>query len=235
MDMNMDMDLPLLASWTPVANSRAVIYGWLASLFAQELDENQFRRYGQGEAGELLRLLSDSGLDEESQRLRAAIAAFSQERHAFIDLRSDFSQLFLLDGQHSALPYASFYLESDKGLYGEAEKRMRAYLAACGLQVDKSFHEPADHLAVFLALMEKWAREGSAQAHDSIASHAHEQTLFLQEALLAWLPRFVARCQQAPTLDSDFYPALAALLLAFVTEDLDYLQQISQQALPLAS
>ena len=101
---------------------------------------------------------------------------------------------------------------------------MRAFLAEGGLQVQADFREPADHLAVYLAALAHWSRTMAGLADEAAqAEAASQQAEFLATALLSWLPEFVARCQ-AIRVSSDFYPALAALLLAFVTADAEALQ-----------
>lgn len=219
--------MDLINSWAQTAQERSKVYHWFADLFAQELPEAPFLAYCQGEADNFLSALSEVGLAEESQNFQAAIANLQQQKCTFMDLKADFAHLFLLDGSNAALPYASYYLEKDHQLYGAAEERMSHFLQECGLQVDKRFKEPADHLAVYLALMAKWSQQdGGLTKINAIHHQAHEQAQFLQEALLPWLPEFVSRCQVFSSLSSQFYPALAALLLAFVEEDQYYLQQL---------
>jgi TorA-specific chaperone len=98
---------------------------------------------------------------------------------------------------------------------------MRDFLAARELAIQADFREPADHLAVPLALMAELA--GKDAAAGDIAAVATAQASFIRSAVLEWLPHFVARCQQArPRLD--VYPALAALLLGFVRADVAFLE-----------
>lgn len=218
--------MDLIHSWAQTAQERSKVYDWLADLFAQELPEKTFLAYCQGDADDFLAALSQIGLAEASDNFQAAIADLQQQKQTFIDLKADFAHLFLLDGKEAALPYASYYLEENHHLYGAAEARMRHFLQQCGLKVDARFKEPADHLAVYLALMGKWAQQDSTLSEiNAICHQAHEQARFLQEALLSWLPEFVSRCQQVGALSSQFYPALAVLLLAFVKADQHDLQQ----------
>lgn len=79
--------------------------------------------------------------------------------------------------------------------------------------------EPADHLAVFLAVFAHWLQT-ERQAPTNAAA---EQARFLEEALLNWLPLWKERCRQLH-LKTKVYPALAALLLAFVQADKAYLR-----------
>ncbi|MCB1946388.1 MAG: molecular chaperone TorD family protein, partial [Thauera sp.] len=107
------------------------------------------------------------------------------------------------------------------------EARMRDFLDASGLSIQADFREPADHLAVPLALMAELA--GAASSVEDIPTAAATQADFLRTAVLDWLPRFVERCQQArPRFD--VYPALAALLLGFVRADVTFLEDVGGSA-----
>jgi TorA-specific chaperone len=100
---------------------------------------------------------------------------------------------------------------------------MRDFLTASGLSIQADFREPADHLAVPLALMAELA--GKDASAEDIPAAAAAQAAFIRAALLDWLPRFVERCQQArPRFD--VYPALAALLLGFVRADVAFLEDV---------
>ena len=220
----MTADDTLLAAWPAICQQRARFYDWFCALFARELDAAQIAAYGRGEAAPLLDACEQLGLAGAATRVQQAIAGFSLFAQARIELAADFAQLFLLDQRSAALPYASFYLSEGQRLYGPQEEAMRAFLAEGGLQVQADFREPADHLAVYLAALAHWSRVTAELADVATqTAAARQQAEFLVTALLSWLPEFVARCQ-AIRVSSDFYPALAALLLAFVEADAAALQ-----------
>ena len=217
--------------WRLANRQRAQLYGWFASLYAAEVSEVALEGYlGDGYQPRYAGL-SDLGLGAGVARLQAAIEALRTLPLARLELAADFAQLFLLDAKTGALPYASVYEDEGKGsvLYGAAEERMRSFLAESGLAIQADFREPADHLAVYLALVAKLAEQDAEQGIDSIdfATAAFEQLSFLQAGLLGWLEAFVQRCQQArPRFD--FYPALATLLHGFVREDVLFLDDVAQ-------
>lgn len=204
------------ADWQLAARQRALVYGWLSTLYAAELPPKTLSAYVAGEAAPLLDGLAALGLGAEAGRLRAAIAGLGGTPHAALELAADFAQLFLLDARAGALPYASAYEGDDPRFCGEAEARMRAFLAESALAIREGFREPADHLAIHLAIMARLV-EQHGRATD-VATAARDEAAFLRDALLDWLPEFARRCERAKA-QSDFYPALAALLLAFVRED----------------
>ena len=217
-------DTLLATQWPAICQQRARFYDWFCALFARELDAAQIAAYGRGEAAPLLDGCARLGLADAANRVQQAVAGFNLLDQARIELAADFAQLFLLDQRSAALPYASFYIDAGQRLYGPQEAAMRAFLAEGGLQVQADFREPADHLAVYLAALAHWSRTMAKLADEAAqAEAARQQAEFLATVLLSWLPEFVARCQ-AIRVSSDFYPALAALLLAFVTADAEALQ-----------
>ena len=214
------------AEWQFASTQRAGLYGWFSRLYAEEVSDEMFRSHFADGGFAPFAGLAELGLGAEVQRLDAAIAALRAEALPRLELAADFAQLFLLDGKTSALPYASAYEGKDTAspLYGAAEARMRDLLAARALAIQADFREPADHLAVPLALMAELA--GKDAAAGDIPAAAAAKVAFIRAALLDWLPRFVERCQQArPRFD--VYPALAALLLGFVRADAAFLEDVS--------
>ena len=213
------------AEWRFASTQRAGLYGWFSRLYAQEVTDELFRSHFADGGFAPFAGLAELGLAAEVQRLDDAVAALRAEQLPRLELAADFAQLFLLDGTTSALPYASAYAGKDAAspLYGAAEARMREFLTARKLAIQADFREPADHLAVPLALMAELA--GAASSAEDIPIAAAAQADFLRTAVLDWLPRFVERCQQArPRFD--VYPALAALLLGFVRADMAFLGDV---------
>lgn len=208
--------------WVAVSRSRADFYAWFSALFTAELTDDALAAYRRGDASDLLAALDAVGLTEEVTRLHRAVHAWDALPLLRLELAADFSRLFLLDARDAAAPYASAYL--DRQLYGEPHAQMRAFLASGGLRVHTDFKEPADHLAVFLAFLENNIRKA---AHASVPERRQAIALqadFLNNALLSWLPQFNMRCQALRTQTaSDFYPAAAALLLAFARADAESL------------
>lgn len=212
--------------WQFASRQRAGLYGWFARLYAEEVSEQMYLSHFANGGFAPFAGLAELGLAAEVQRLDAAIAALRAEQLPRLELAADFAQLFLLDGKTSALPYASAYEGKDAAspLYGAAEARMRDFLAARALTLQADFREPADHLAVPLAVMAELADKDAAA--EDIAMVAAAQAGFIRTALLEWLPHFVARCQKAlPRFD--VYPALAALLLGFVRADVAFLEDVA--------
>ncbi|WP_449191729.1 molecular chaperone TorD [Thauera sp.] len=217
--------------WQLAGAQRSRLYGWFSVLYALEVSEQMFETYFASARFAPFAGLGELGLEVELERLEAATAALRGLDLPRLELAADFAQLFLLDARTGALPYASAHCGDDVGdtarLYGDTEALMRNFLAEHALAIDPGFREPADHLAVPLAFMaDVAARDASCT---DIAAAARAQAGFLNAALLAWLPRFAERCVQARP-QSDFYPALAALLVRFVKADLSFLEDVAGSA-----
>lgn len=213
------------AEWTHTCQQRAGVYAWFSTLYAAELPREMLNRYLAGEAATLLASLSAIGMDSESQRLLAAVQSLSGIAFGHLELAADFAQAFLLDAKTGALPYASCYDAGDSSFCGPSEQRMRELLTRSSLTLQEDFKEPADHLAIYLAALAKFLEQTGGE---SPATQAVDQAAFLQDALMGWLPAFVDKCQKLST-QFDFYPALAALLLAFVRQDLAFLEDMATQ------
>lgn len=215
--------------WSAISRSRAAVYAWFSALFALELSDDAVAAYRQGKAAALLDGFEGIGLSAQASRLRQALQGWAALPDLRVELAADFTRLFLLDTRDAAAPYASAYL--DKQLYGAPHQQMQDFLRSGGLQVQADFKEPADHLAVYLAFMEDNVRKAAETAGAERLQAVALQTDFLNEALLSWLPQFDARCQALrPQMLSDFYPAAASLLLAFVTLDAATLGPTNQAA-----
>ncbi|MBN8440663.1 MAG: molecular chaperone TorD [Thauera sp.] len=214
------------AEWELASAQRSRLYGWFSALYAEEVQEALFEKHFSGGSFEPFEGVSALGLAGEVRRLEAAITALHDVPLARLELAADFAQLFLLDARSGALPYASAY-EGDASaarLYSAAEAKMRELLASRALAICSTFREPADHLAVLLSLQAHLAQHQCAAG--DIHAAAQEQADLLRTALLNWLPRFVARCQQVKPR-FDFYPALATLLLGFMRADLSFLEDLA--------
>jgi len=215
--------------WAAASQGRADIYAWFSTLFSAELSDDAVAAYRQGQAEALLAGFDGIGLSAQAGRLRRALRGWAALPHLRMELAADFTRLFLLDARDAAAPYASAYLDSQ--LYGEPHRQMQAFLGSGGLRVQAGFKEPADHLAVFLAFMEDNARKATHAGAADRREAAGLQADFLNSALLSWLPRFEARCQALRgETASDFYPAVAALLLAFATADAAILEAADETA-----
>lgn len=206
--------------WQAANAARIALYRWFADIFARELTSATLNDWQYNHAYDsIYNVFSSLGLEQYSKRVKVAIDSLKQfpKDEQAIELAADFAQLFLLSGDDSAPPYASYYLSSDKHLYGEPTAHMRRFLDSQKLSLHPEFREPDDHLSVYFMVMSLWINSSSEQNLEMVST-AQEQIDFLDTALLNWLPKFTAHAYKI-NVKIDFYPALVALAEQFILED----------------
>lgn len=115
------------------------------------------------------------------------------------DLDYQFSLLFEGQGAMPVPPWGSVYLDQEKLLMGESQKRYRQFLHHNGLTLNSGINEPEDQfglmLMAFAILVEKKQLIAAKQ--------------LITEHLLIWCPTYLDRLKQNEI--SLFYQALAVI------------------------
>jgi len=203
--------------------ARAVVYEFLSSLFAKELDESFIKKLTTVQGREFLSSLAlEPTLTVSINTIANKLMTLNTEQ-ARLELAADFCGLFLIDGKACASPYAGQYIKddlskidtgpnikkSDRALvFGELHQLMMTYLEKSNIQISSDFPEPADHIAVILAYL----------AHLSLhASHVN-QVNFINVYVLSWLNDFTKQVKLHD--QSGFYNAVAELTLQWVKLDI---------------
>ena len=213
--------------WQAANTARATLYRWFAELFARELTKTNLTQL-QAQYPSLHAAFSDLNLEPQSAALQTALENLQviPAPDRALELAADFAHLFLLSGHQSAPPYASYYLESDQMLYGKPAQQMSEFLASHKLDLHPEFREPKDHLSIYLQVMSLWIKS-SVDEQVNLIEMAVQQQHFLEDALLSWLPKFAARCQHI-RVKTQVYPAIIDLLLHFVQEDRQALEDMAE-------
>ena len=139
-----------------------------------------------------------------------------------LDLAAAFTRLFSgVAGQRTVPPYESFYAHDSGRLFQEPAEKSAETLAALGTRVSESFSEPADHVAVQLAIMAELVRRGGPRL-----KNLADQRRFLDRRLLSWVSDFRDACAEFDR--SGFYAAAADSLVAFLRGDARHLVRRDQ-------
>jgi len=157
----------------------ATIFEWLAGLFAAAPAPEAVADLRRGAAAAAIdRLAADPRLAPALRALSAAIAAGGSDEAAAHRLSRAWGRLFLgLGGPETVPPYESAF-HGDGRLFQAPTAEMDRLLADHDLAVGAEVREPADHLAIELALA----------AHLTAADHPDRRRLVGR--LAAWVPRF---------------------------------------------
>ena len=185
-------------------------------------------------ASSLLEALSQAfaypvnGLAETTAALRAldadAIGAHAGLLNEALALAGDFAtqtdeqlaytRLFIGSMRMEAPPYASYYLEQDHTLYGQAAIEVQAIYNEFGIELDSAEIAPPDHLRYLLAFLSLLARRYEETGE---AAFAEAYADFRDAYLLTWVDdckALVDRCAEEPR----YYPALMALIVAVLKD-----------------
>ena len=202
-----EMSLP-----APVSRKaeRAAVYRLFSSLFARELRAETITELARAAAGAAAPLAEDAALRPLFDHFKAMA---EDPEAAERDLSGAFSFLFLgAGGPQSAPPYESVFTSESGRTCQEATALMARELASLDLRVEGEFREPADHIAIEMAV--------AATLIESDCS-LERQTRFLKDRLHSWLPDFAAACARGDR--TGFYVAAAKAAASFVSDDLDRL------------
>lgn len=180
----------------------AMTWGWLSALFARPPSATALAAHRVGPLAALLaELATDPVLAPSIVEIRAAIA--DDDEAAARRVAIAHGRLFDGIGGPETVPLHESAHVGDGRLFGPAVTDMERLLAAHDLSVGGEAHEPADHLAIELALMAR------------LAASDHPDRTVLAARLAGWVPRFADACE---VHDRCGFHAAAARLLATLIE-----------------
>lgn len=207
--------------------ARAMVYNFLSSLFAKEVNTDLVAQLTSKEGQHFLSSLSlEAKLAAPIDAIKTKLAQLDSEE-SLLELAADFCGLFLVDGRTSVSPYAGQYIANSSSrvsngdaisgkkradkiqIFGELHQQMTEFLTNSNMQIHSNFPEPADHLAVMLAYLGELC----------LSTSAENQISFIETYLMTWLGEFT---QQVKTHDpSYFYTAVAELTLEWIKLDIN--------------
>ncbi|MCG8508375.1 MAG: molecular chaperone TorD family protein [Rhodospirillales bacterium] len=190
---------------------RAVIYRLFSDLFARELRAEVITGLAELADVPAAAWATEPGLQPVFEQIRAMA---DDPEAASKDLAGVFAYLFLgAGGPYSAPPYESVYVGERGRVCREPVAAMERQLANMDLHVLQEFPEPADHVAVELAI--------AAALVEAVAPPA-QLTEFLENRLNRWLGDFAATCARYDR--HGFYATTARAAAEYVAADLERLQ-----------
>ena len=149
-----------------------------------------------------------AGLLDEALTLADGFATQTDEQLAY-------TRLFIGSMHMEAPPYASYYLEQEHTLYGQAAVEVKAIYNEFGIELDPKEIAPPDHLRYLLAFLSLLARRYEETGEPAFAEAYAD---FRDAYLLTWIDdckALVDRCAEEP----GYYPALMALIVAVLKDE----------------
>ncbi|MCL1798815.1 MAG: molecular chaperone TorD family protein [Eggerthellaceae bacterium] len=165
-------------------------------------------------AGATPRIDEGIGLLEEW----AAQAGAKAPQETAAGLSAEWFRLFVGAGEPAAPPWASYYLERDPVLFSKSTLGVRQHYAAHGLELERKYHEPDDHLGLMLQFLSVVAAKENealcAGAGEGAAALKDERQGFVSTYILPWVGTWQQRVDASST--GPFYRGLAILVSEMV-------------------
>lgn len=203
-----------------IHRQRAAVYQWFSQLLFRELDEEQLIRLESGESRKwLASLTAIPGLSVDVKNLERSLVRALRRESRQLELAADYASLFLLEPPGGVSPYAGHYPHTTTP---EERKEMNVLLVEYGLTPQDN--EPADHIAVQLALMARMVTKKETLS---------AQYYFLHHHIMCWAPLLRESCLQRD--EEGVYPQAVNVITHFMREDELYLESLLMDDFYLSS
>ncbi len=221
-----------------IALRRSTIYAFLSS-FYNSVPKEEFvaKMLSEGFQKELRALAQLAGGElREGAELLEQFLKLNRERELeklTEELAVEFTRLFrgIKKGYSPPPPYESVYLGEDRVMGEATQKVMSKYLKA-GFALNEEYGGPPDYIGTelkFLALASYREAESWRKGDRKEALRLLEvQKSFLEEHILAWVPRFCDVVLQEA--ESDFYRGVAKLTRGYLSLDAEQLKEVLELA-----
>ena len=203
-----------------IHRQRAAVYQWFSQLLFRELDEEQLIRLESGESRKwLASLTAIPGLSVDVKNLERSLVRALHRESRQLELAADYASLFLLAPPGGVSPYAGHYPHTTAP---EERKEMNVLLVEYGLTPQDN--EPADHIAVQLALMARMVTKKETLS---------AQYYFLHHHIMCWAPLLRESCLHRD--EEGVYPQAVNVITHLMREDELYLETLLMHDFYLSS
>lgn len=138
----------------------------------------------------------------------------------FDQMRSDFTRLFLGPGKLAAAPWESVYSSEERLTFQEATLQVRTWYRRFGVENEKLYSEPDDHISLELSFLAHLALQ-AVMAYDNndepmAMTYQDAQGSFFSEHPLQWAGKWCSLVENESR--SDFYKGAAQLTRGALAE-----------------
>jgi anaerobic sulfite reductase subunit A len=208
-----------LSEYSALLSNRENLYRFFARLYRIEVDADLFAHLT---TMDFPAECEDSELADGYRMLADYLR--QPGANPLTDLAVDYARVFLGAGIYdgsAAYPYESVYTSKEGLIVQEARDQVLAIYRAKGLDRSETLEVPEDHVALELEFMAHLCREAieaiAADDLDGVGHSLQEQTSFLNQHLVNWMPEFCANVQKYA--ETDFYKAVAKITNGFLHMD----------------
>jgi TorA maturation chaperone TorD len=208
-----------MANLAEGARTRSNIYGFLSSLFREEI------------TADLLQRIKSPAIKEVLSEMGVRYEVFSQKDHDQLleDLAVEYARLFLGPDKHIS-PHESIHHKRDDGdwgmHWGGSTVEVKKFIETAGLEYKQEYTGMPDHVSVELEFMKEAAgREAQALEEKDWEGALYCQKMekkFICEHLVKWIPPFCDKVISQAEIS--FYGDLAEVTKKFIeleSEEID--------------
>jgi TorA maturation chaperone TorD len=221
--MNLTLPVPPQADWAPLLTGEVLVCGLLARLLYEEpqrdwvqslANESVFDDIPFGTAQPDV----TAGLRLLQQWSQAAQRGLSDEEHG--SLRKDYTRLFLGPGKLLAAPWESAQVTEGRQLFQPQTLDVRQWYRRYGLESERMYTEPEDHIGLELAFLAHLAQRGLEACAQNDTTRLDEtlaaQRDFLTAHPLQWVHRWSEQVETKA--HTDFYRGIAQVTRGVLAE-----------------
>jgi TorA maturation chaperone TorD len=207
---------PGQGDWGMLLAGEMLLFGLLGRVLYQELEKDWIDSLIEE------KVFDDAPLQlihPDAKQGLALLQKFTQEAEhgvsdeVFGELRLDYTRLFIGPGKVLAPPWESVYFDEDRLVFQEQTLQVRGWYRRFGLQVEKLYAEPDDHIGLELEFLSHLAQLGLAalEKQDEIEFKRlmKAQQQFLNQHPLKWISLWSQQVEEHAHID--FYRGIGFL------------------------
>ena len=202
------------------ARIRSNVYGFLSSMFREEITAERLRQI---KAPYIKEILSEMGVQYD-------IFSSKNENQLLEDLAVEYARLFLGPDKHIS-PHEAVHHQRDDGdwgvHWGASTVDVKKFIETTGLEYKQEYTGMPDHISAELDFMkEATGREGQALEEKDWEGALYCQKMekkFICDHLIKWIPEFCDKIISQAEIS--FYGDLAAVTKLFMTLELEQIDK----------
>lgn len=203
--------------WAEFLSGEVLVFGLLGRILYQPPQSEWLKSLAEDQVFDEIPLGADLPETKEGMALlgqwsRAYLKDQSGDLQSALD--GDYNRLFVGPGKVLAPPWESVYATTDRLIFQEQTIQVRNWYRRFGLEAEKLYHEPDDHIGLelsFLAHLASLSLQAlESQDEPEFLRLINAQRDFLKEHLLQWCFDWIRDVQEFAKLE--FYTGIALLV-----------------------
>ena len=222
------MEAEELEELAAACKSRANMYALLSRVYRVEADQSLLDQLKSANYA------ANTGNKDVDDGYRLLVKWLGQTwEHSLLDLAKDYVRAFIgYTGDHAsaAYPFESVYRSEKHLLMQESRDEVLACYRAAGLEKNETWREGEDHVALefeYMSTMATRTADALRSADTRLAqSLLNDQSHFLQDHLIAWVPNFTQDVERCAT--TKFYRGFALVTRGYLECEMELFGNLAE-------